>query len=67
MNQMHKRNNTLLVVTCIAILTIATGCGISITNHVYTYSGQRITKSNKNDAQMENTVNSQIKIKDGRN
>lgn len=65
---MEYRNNKILVFAPIAILTLTTGCDISITrNHYYTYPDQSVKKSNKNEAQIAYPVYKLTNNKNGQN
>ena len=65
---MEKRNNKLLAIAFIAILTLTTGCGITITrNHYYGYPDQSVKKSNKNEVQINYPVDTLTNYKNGQN
>lgn len=51
---MENRKNKILAIALISILTLTTGCGITITrNHYYAYPDQSVKKSNKNEVQID--------------
>lgn len=65
---MENRKNKVLVIAFISILTLTTGCGITITkNHYYTYPEQRIKKSNIIESQNEHSADTLINNKNGQN
>ncbi|SDD78007.1 hypothetical protein SAMN04487894_11390 [Niabella drilacis] len=65
---MGSRKNSAFVIAIISTLTLATGCGITITrNHYYAYPDQSVKKSNKKEAQINGFVNTPIDNKNGRN
>ena len=65
---MGKRNNKLLVIAFIAILTFTTGCGITINrNYYYGYPDQSVKKSNTNEAQIDYSIDTLTNNKNGRN
>lgn len=65
---MENKKSKILAIVFIEILTLTTGCGITITrNHYYAYPDQSVKKSNKNDAQIEYPVDTLINNKHGQN
>jgi len=65
---MENRKNKVLYIAFISILTLTTGCGITITrNHYNAYPDQSVKKSNKNEAQVDHAVDTLTNNKNGQN
>ena len=65
---MGNRKNKILVIAFITIMTLTTGCGITITrNHHYGYPDHSIKKSNNNDVPTDYFIDSLTNNKNGPN
>lgn len=65
---MGNRKYKLLAITLIAIMTLTTGCGITITkNHYYGYPDQTVKKSNNYETLIDYPVDTLTNNKNGQN
>lgn len=65
---MGNRKNKVLAIAFIAVLTSATGCGITITRNCYhAYPDQNVKKSNRNEAPTGYRADTLINNKNGQN
>jgi hypothetical protein len=65
---MENRQNNVKVIAVIAILTLTTGCGITVTrNYYYSCPDKSIKELNKNKEQISNTTYLLINQKNGYN